>query len=63
MTKLERDILRTALADYMWSEGCECCQDSGAHNAARDRLAKLLNVKKYKDGSGWNFQRYRTVTP
>lgn len=51
--------LRTAVADYIASEGCSCCQ-GGNHSAHLDKLAKLLRVKKYKDGSGYDFGRYET---
>lgn len=54
-----RKEMRRALADYMWSEGCSCCQGSD-HAAHAEALAKLLNVPKYPDGSGYDFSRYRT---
>ena len=50
--------IRQALADYMISEGCSCCQDCDAHDAAAEKLAKLLNVEPYEDGSGYNFYSY-----
>lgn len=52
--------IRTAVANYMSSEGCSCCQDVDNHNEHKKTLAKLLNVPKYKDGSGYNFYKYRT---
>jgi len=52
--------LRQAIADYMWSEGCSCCRDSEAHEIHEERLAKLLRVKEYDDGSGYNFSLYRS---
>lgn len=52
--------IRTALADYMRAEGCSCCRDRDAHENAAARLAKLLSVKKYKDGSGYDFSKYRS---
>ena len=55
-----RRILRRAVADYMRSEGCSCCQDIDGHNKHKEALAKLLHVKKYSDGSGYDFGRYRT---
>lgn len=39
--------LRTAVADYMCSEGCSCCRDIDAHKKHTKRLAKLLKVPKY----------------
>ena len=60
MTTAERAVIRRAVADYMRSEGCTCCQDTLAHRLHAERLAKLLKVPRYKDKSGWNFARYRT---
>ncbi len=51
--------IRQALADYMRSEGCRCCQNVDEHDKAAVRLAKLLKVEKYKDG-GYNFLMYST---
>jgi hypothetical protein len=53
-----RKMMRTAVANYMASEGCSCCQGAD-HDAHKEALAKLLNVPKYKDGSGYDFSRYR----
>jgi len=55
-----RKALRTAVADYMGSEGCSCCQDYDGHKKHKAALAKLLNVKKYSDGSGYDFDQYRS---
>ena len=55
-----RRITRRAVADYMDSEGCSCCQDVQGHEAHKEALAKLLHVKKYPDGSSYDFARYRT---
>lgn len=52
-----RAELRKAVADYMLSEGCSCCQGVD-HEANAEKLAKLLNVPKYPDGSGYDFFRY-----
>lgn len=62
LTRL-RKALRTAVADYMRSEGCSCCRDSEAHEAHTKALAQLLNVKQYPDGSGYDFGPYRTTQP
>ena len=53
-----RAELRNAVADYMRSEGCSCCENTEAHAEHKARLAKLLNVPKYDDGSGFDFLRY-----
>ena len=58
--KKVRDALRTALADYVASEGCSCCRDSEAHEEAARKLAVILGVPKFKDGSGYDFWRFRS---
>lgn len=60
MTPAELKALRTAVADYMHSEGCSCCRNLEAHEQHEAALGKLLKVEKYSDGSGYNFSRYRT---
>jgi methionine aminopeptidase len=52
--------IRRAVAYYMLSEGCSCCRDIEKHKENTARLAKLLRVPKYSDGSGYNFVRFRT---
>ncbi len=52
--------MRKAIADYMRSEGCSCCRDYDAHKKHEEQLGKLLNVKKYSDGSGYDFNKYKT---
>lgn len=52
--------IRRAFADYKASEGCSCCRDEAAHDAAAARLAKLLDVPPYSDGSGHDFYLFRT---
>lgn len=51
--------LREAVANYMQSEGCSCCQgdDHKEHEAI---IAKLLGVRKYSDGSWYNFGKYES---
>ena len=60
MTAKERKEIRNAIADYMKSEGCSCCRDRDAHDEAETRIAKLLRVPKYKDGSGYDFSKFET---
>ena len=57
-TKFE--IIRRAVADYMYTEGCGCCR-SADHDQIRERLALLLEVPKYSDGSGRDFNQFRTA--
>ena len=52
-----RAAMRTAVADYMSSEGCSCCEGL-LHDEHKARLAKLLRVVPYADGSGYDFPRY-----
>ena len=52
--------IRQAVADYMSSEGCSCCRDIEGHENHKKTLAKLLKVKKYKDRSGYDFDKYRS---
>ncbi len=49
--------IREAVADYMYSEGCCCCQ-LDAHKDHAARLAKLLDVPAYDDDSGYNFSLF-----
>ena len=60
MTKTERSALRTAVADYMASEGCSCCRDTEAHKKHEKRLARLLAAPMYADKSGYDFFRFRS---
>ncbi|MBX4188235.1 MAG: hypothetical protein KW793_03835 [Candidatus Doudnabacteria bacterium] len=60
MDKALRDILRQAVADYMESEGCSCCQNTIEHKQHTERLAKLLKVPKYADGSGYDFNKFKS---
>jgi len=52
--------VRQALADYISSEGCSCCQNIDKHNEAQAKLAELLNVPPYGDESGYDFVRFKT---
>lgn len=60
MSPKERAEIRTMIADYMRSEGCACCRDIEAHEKHAEALGKLLKVRKYEDGSGYDFARYRS---
>lgn len=55
----EKTAIRTAVADYMASEGCGCCKGANHDNHA-SILASLLNVELYDDLSGYNFSKYRS---
>jgi hypothetical protein len=59
MTKPTIPEIRRAVADYMRSEGCSCCR-GGDHDQHAEKLAKLLNVPEYDDGSGYDFARFQS---
>lgn len=50
--------LRTAVANYMCSEGCSCCRDTDMHEKHEAVLAKLLDVPAYDDNSGYDFRQF-----
>lgn len=50
--------VRTAVANYMRSEGCSCCRDTDAHERHEAALARLLDVPAYDDKSGFDFERF-----
>lgn len=54
-----KDRIRTAVAEYVWSEGCSCCERE-EHKEHKRALAELLGVEQYEDGSGYNFSKYLT---
>lgn len=54
------DEVRRAVADYMRSEGCSCCEDGDEHRKDKKRLAELLNVPPYDDNSGYDFGKFRS---
>jgi hypothetical protein len=51
--------IRRAVADYISSEGCHCCEgsDHGEHYA---ELGRLLGAPQYDDGSGYDFSQFQT---
>lgn len=59
MSKVNLEAVRQAVAEYMYSEGCSCCRDIDAHSVNKKRLAELLNVPLYSDGSGYDFSLFR----
>ena len=52
--------IKKLLADYMYSEGCSCCQNIDEHDEAKAALGKLLHIPKYPDSSGYDFYRFRS---
>lgn len=55
--KYNNNRIRTAVADYMRSEGCSCCRGKD-HDKHATKLAMLLKVDPYDDASGWDFNKY-----
>ena len=49
--------IRKAVANYISSEGCGCCEGQYHHEHKRS-LAKSLKIPKYKDGSGYDFLKF-----
>lgn len=61
MTKRERlKEIRQAFADFAASTGCGCCGDPERKDEALNKIGKLLRMKKYSDGSGYDYRRYRS---
>jgi Fe-S oxidoreductase len=60
---MDIEKIREALADYMATEGCTCCQNIEAHTEAAKRLGKLLGIPTYTDGSGIDFWQFRSYEP
>ena len=40
--------IRKAIANYMYSEGCDCCEGS-SHDSEKDILAKMENRSKRRE--------------
>lgn len=57
---IDIEIIREAVANYMYSEGCSCCEGK-SHKEDEERLGELLGVDKYDDESGYDFYKYRTA--
>jgi hypothetical protein len=56
--KLEQ--VKEQLSLYIKSEGCSCCEDTDAHELAKDSLGELLDFPAFADGSGYNFYNKET---
>lgn len=52
--------IRTAIADYIRSEGCSCCCNNEKHDEDKKRIAKLLQVPPYDDNSGYDFGQFQS---
>lgn len=51
--------IRREVAYLIGASGCSCCRDDAAWYGAQERLAKMLRVPKYDDGSGYDFAKFR----
>ena len=62
--RVERQVslheIRSAIANYMRSEGCGCCEDRDGHRAHKAIIAKMLKVPMYSDKSGYDFGKFET---
>lgn len=56
LRKFKKNV-KEAIANYMFSEGCSCCEGSN-HDEHKRVIAEMLNVPKYRDGSGYDFSRF-----
>lgn len=52
-------LIRQALANYIASEGCGCCENYEMHREAAAELAELLDVPKHDGGSGYDFLKFK----
>jgi len=52
--------VRKALADYLHSEGYVCFASKQAHEEYAKRLAEMLNVPARDNGSGYDFQKFKS---
>jgi len=55
-----KKVIREALANYMRSEGCSCCQDWDEHAKNKKELGELLDCGKYDGEDEYDFYQYAT---
>ncbi len=48
--------LKNAFVEYIYTEGCSCCEDED-HKEAEDKLGELFGVQKYSDNSGYDWKK------
>jgi len=56
--KKQIETIRVAFAEYTRTEGCGCCERRDEHEVAARRLAELMEVPPYDDGSGYDFGKF-----
>lgn len=59
-----KEKIRTAVANYISSEGCSCCRDIEAHKKNTKILAELLEVPLHGEAGdyiyNYNFGQYES---
>lgn len=51
--------IRKAIANYMASEGCDCCRDNEAHGTNKKAIAELLQIPD--DRGYYDFAKFRAT--
>lgn len=51
--------IREAVANFLAEEGCSCCRGRD-YDERKAKLAELLDVQAFTDGSGHDFGFYQT---
>ena len=63
-TKEFKKKVLEAVANYMSSEGCSCCQDYDQHKVHKQVLGELLDVEpklyEFDDEPYYNFSQYKS---
>lgn len=52
--------IRNEIVKLMRATGCGCCSDAKRYRAAENRLGELLDVPRYEDNSGVDWQALET---
>ncbi len=55
--KLFKKKLRKLFSDFTQQEGCSCCRGNN-YESDKNEIGKVLGFKKYKDGSGYDFNKH-----
>ena len=56
----ERAEVRFAVAQFIRSEGCSCCESSD-HEEHENMLARLVGAARYDDDSGWDWSPFLRI--
>lgn len=60
MSNFEIKEIRELVANLLSASGCSCCRDDKGWYGNIKKLAKILKVPKYKDGSGYDFYKFKS---